>query len=1190
MSHFKKFTDWKKKLLAGRGLEAPDARALYQYKLTTDEYSELEELLHKWLHLITQQVSFKLSDVPRVSGFSALFVLYAAEWWRRRYDGAGFTWDPILRDLGVEPRDWTATQRSDCVRIGLRDWGLKPRETGALRYLGTVALQGGLPVRLLAKAQGGLGQVLKRVLLMARNGAVPREQLTQWIEELCQLLPKSYRQREIYSLLADVAWIALDLKAQAGLTDGSSAVAKLDASVPNWRDRFPLSLEDQAAQGLIEQVVQDAASVRSESTRRVFPVSRFLEPVLDSSRGSADRSGGNPQDSTHQSGSQAYRLRSSLALPETVDAKHLTALFQIDAEDLPRQAELILRVGDRALGTSLRRIHGRTIYRLGDRPMGIEGALAAEEHILELASPDGRRWRVPAPRGEALAEDLPWVFGAETGGPRLLRQGGGPVPIAQLLVALPVQWVDATAPAPKSPDIVGALDSSERILVAVQAPAPVVDPHGNRFQIRCGGRSGTEDTFSWQGKRLWLDFLSPRQAFLGRPTLTRTDENGHVQRLDGELDWVVDHTRRGGTPIGSLVARYVVAGDVHFRDRLLVLPAQARLCLEPEGPNGGQVRFEQWGASHAMLVGGNTDGQLDCQTHRQGNDLILTLRVGSDAKAPETVTVQLFWPDDTQTARLRLPFPAQGVRAFDRRGGEIPSGALLTVSQLLGTRLWVIRAETHQPVELEFAPRWGKALQCYDMRTVPGVQTLEIRLQDFLSDIQQMLCLDDQTDSSVRVTVRVGGREQFRGKIARYAAVLQREETGVRLEYPEMTSVDPDATGSVKMLALRMEYPGDEPEALQEITNEGVPTGVWSFDPNRREPGAWLLYPAPGTSVAFRPTLWTVRPDTDGISVEGSSTEPLVTRPDPSEGASAIPEQPWMLESFDSGRSEVSRAVAVGGEHARLEAIDWAISRMAADYQDPSWVDVEQLANHLGHLPLSTLDLWRRLARSTDGMAALFLRLANLPADFSHRFAEELPFSWETVPLESWRRAMACMKEQYQTIYGLPLADTLFRSQLERRIEELRDRHNACYFLLGFASAVHLPAAEKEAQLLSYIGSNAKAKLFDEEDSDFMKLRRRQADDRWPTGLNSWVKEAQKDPYLKRFSLAVDQEFLTGVANTPILLAVQVMRGDSGEWLKHPQRIGGLREVRSFDSGWFDDAFNLTVAWYLAVEAAAVTQ
>ncbi|HEX8249135.1 MAG TPA: hypothetical protein VF599_13240 [Pyrinomonadaceae bacterium] len=29
--------------------------------------------------------------------FSFLFVLYGAEWWRRRYDGSGFTWEGIMR-------------------------------------------------------------------------------------------------------------------------------------------------------------------------------------------------------------------------------------------------------------------------------------------------------------------------------------------------------------------------------------------------------------------------------------------------------------------------------------------------------------------------------------------------------------------------------------------------------------------------------------------------------------------------------------------------------------------------------------------------------------------------------------------------------------------------------------------------------------------------------------------------------------------------------------------------------------------------------------------------------------------------------------------------------------------------------------------------------------------------------------
>lgn len=175
---------WKRELLSLRSLAQQDGRPLYRYRLTEAEFGALETLLRDNLRTRTPLVRFDLKNITGQAGFPALFVLYGAEWWRRRYDGSGFSWDPILEDLGADPRQWPAGERSDCVRSGLRAWGLQLRESGGLRFLGTVAVQGGLPLRLLAEARGGIGQVLRRVLQLSSNGHVSQSDLQSWIASL----------------------------------------------------------------------------------------------------------------------------------------------------------------------------------------------------------------------------------------------------------------------------------------------------------------------------------------------------------------------------------------------------------------------------------------------------------------------------------------------------------------------------------------------------------------------------------------------------------------------------------------------------------------------------------------------------------------------------------------------------------------------------------------------------------------------------------------------------------------------------------------------------------------------------------------------------------------------------------------------------------------------------------------------
>jgi hypothetical protein len=149
---FTPFHDWKRNLLSSRGLPCPDGRPLYRYRLTEGEFNDLEMVIREWLSRLLSQ--FDLDEMAaRLTGFPGLFVLYGAEWWRRRYDGSHWSWEPILRDLGANPDEWNQAQRSECVRVGLQDWGLQLRDSGPLRFLGTVAVQGGLPLRLLAESR-----------------------------------------------------------------------------------------------------------------------------------------------------------------------------------------------------------------------------------------------------------------------------------------------------------------------------------------------------------------------------------------------------------------------------------------------------------------------------------------------------------------------------------------------------------------------------------------------------------------------------------------------------------------------------------------------------------------------------------------------------------------------------------------------------------------------------------------------------------------------------------------------------------------------------------------------------------------------------------------------------------------------------------------------------------------------------
>ncbi|MBI3149945.1 MAG: hypothetical protein HYZ17_15690 [Betaproteobacteria bacterium] len=1115
---FTLFADWKRKLLADRDLDRPDRRALFLYRVTESEFNSLEILLREWIaKLLTR---FDLGKITHLTGFSALFVLYAAEWWRRRFDGAHWSWDPILHDLNADPDDWNQAQRSACIELGLQDWGVEVKRTGGLRFLGSVAVQGGLPLKLLAEARGSIGLLLSQVLKQAGSTSITQNDLLTWVESLQGTLPKSYRQAVIFALLTDVAWTVIRLKEQAGLTATSDAIARLDKQVSNWREQFPLPVDDDHARGLIEQLVRDATKVKTERQAATLPVERQLAQEEDG----------------------VWSLRSSLTLPNSIPNSKMAELFSMNHDDMPRVGELSLSAGSQRLTTTIRRMAGQDGYRIERKPWGFSGQTAAKEHLLQLSTPDGRVWTAPARRGESLDDGLPWTFSAEESSNRLMRQGGGNVAPLEAFIALPEGWSFLPGGDAET-SMQGSLPQFDRSIHRLRGSVQTNDGNNLSCRIRTGQAGALEESYEWQGQRFWLDFKKPSIAFKGLPQLYRVSDSTS-QKVEGNPAWSVIGANTPATPplIGPLQARYPATGEVKQRSHLVILPPNAALSIQARDAKSGVIKLENWGATSARTA---TDG-VGLDSKPDGSDLHLALSVTSAERTPETIDAEIFWRHSTTPVRLSLPFPAKGVRAFDANEKELLSGSLLAAQQLLGIRLLILSGGENNRLSIKMRVNGSRAARIHQLRTLPDALTTEVRLQDYATDIQHLFSTDDNPDARVDVLLRIGDNEQFRLNIARYAAKLEKCGNTISLDAHGNQALAPDDAANLTALALRLEHPGDEAIQLPSCDSEGVPTSAWQFDPLSREPGCWLIYPSPDTVIPFRPTLWPVQGD----------------------------------HSLASG---LAKAINIVSQARREAAIDEEIESMSQNFMDDRWAQIEQLAGQVGHLPLATLDIWRRFARSPHGMASLALRFGKLPSGFLCRFDQELPFSWETVTFSAWKQAVTCLDDQCQKSYGQEAGQIVFQSHLDSRIKDISALNGALQYLLGIATAEHSsPEAKQQLKMLKQFGAFANQQLFQGEDSLLMRLRRLHLDDQWPSGSNQILANARKQTEVADYLYPDKLDFADGVINLPLLLAAQVAHNQSQEWFTDPQAVNILRAHMAFDPEWFEEAYNLTIARCLA--------
>ena len=373
--------EWVDLILKRHGLEKPDGRQLFQYRLTDKEYSDLTELLKS-------SEILGITNITKMLFWDAAFVIYASEWWRREYAGQ-WGWDGIFNSLGIDYNELTTGRRNDLIEMGLHRWRRDVRvHNGTRKFLGTVATEGGLPLHQLSDSGGWLRGVLQPVLKkhVSRDIAI-----SVLIENYSDLIPTSYRSTEIAQILADIAETVISLRKEHELMDKEAPLEWLDNNRPNWRELFPLPIDDAAGKSLLSDLVDTVSKARTdEHERNPFEVERFLI----------------------RAESAAPELVAQIEMPTFVSFDSL----EVDISDTNFPSSFNLEVSEpngetwpwcRGILTTYR---GKQALKLSGRALKLSGIDATRELRLRFKSMGETVLEVDLVNGSNLDIDLPWLF------------------------------------------------------------------------------------------------------------------------------------------------------------------------------------------------------------------------------------------------------------------------------------------------------------------------------------------------------------------------------------------------------------------------------------------------------------------------------------------------------------------------------------------------------------------------------------------------------------------------------------------------------------------------------------------------------------------------------------------------------------------------------------------------------------
>ena len=1123
-------SDWVKKVLERHGLTVSDGRPLYQYRVTDEEFNELTKLIQ------TSSLSGFENASRRLLMWDAVMVMYAAEWWRRHYSGK-WGWEGIFRSVGFRSIDISTEFRNRLIEVGLQRWKRNVRSIGGRRqFLGTVATEGGLPLRQLSERGGWLKLLLSPVVKKHVNRGLDVHVL---IEAYQDYIPNSFRSIEIKQILEDIVHTVVEIRQNYQLEDKNNPIEWLDGHVCNWRESFPLPIDEDAGRSLLNDLIDVASkesSVREESFDSLFQLERFIKIFQDD-----------------------LTFAGRLDLPSSIP---VDLLPHLEWDTLPGRIELELLADDGNTWSWCKGIRtivkGVDSYKLNGRSFEV-----ASKHVLNGFTVRAKAlgetiFELPVMFGWQLEIDSPWLFKLTENRYEYFGSDSQSINECEAIVYLPEGFSYERTSETTSFDFSSPFLEGKLFLLK----GKVLCRNGSEKYTFETDSEDSLVTYDLSGQR-HDGFSTPSMLFIGIPDVIQRNKIAGIRKRLSSGRAVVKQIGGEGvwTPIGEAregvqEVRIVEDGIVKWRRRIGILNDRFNVRLKPDSlsPLRGSLSLD-FCQDHQVSI---EVPDCDINVCKEANAAVVNLRAHNSV--PSNVLANISPSGSNREIKIAVPFPSSGALLYDPDGKNLKTRTPLYLNELYGYRVTVFDERFHSGktailrfslVDREIPQADVRDIYIEKKIKLAGPVT-QLALNDWHSVLESILGVGG-LDSSVQATLSLNGLEKFKISFFRYETELEGlwEAGQVTLDENSLRDLDVEAVQKVKLKALRLSQPEQADVALDPLFSQGIATGTWDFAPRSRDVGNWLIYPADDSSIKFRPVLWL----NNDSSMEAH-------------------------EFFERIHS-LPKAVAVSDKSKREQAIRLVLNLMAEDVDHKSWDYLINLHEKTKHLPLATFDIWRCAVNEPKFLALLFVKTGF--EDVVRRLEEELPIIWELVRVSDWLKAL----NNYKTSLVDSMADdtgSLDEASLEaitqilsRKINGVNNLSSSMDCISKILRFVVLRQEDRELELMSF---PAEVLFSGQIEEELQNLLRRQADSAWPVMLSGQIKNIFSGlPATLKPLIDVPHEFQMPVAFLPLILAWRINTEDEYGWLGSAVNIFKIVQLKEFDEDWFNAIFNFSSGW-----------
>ena len=925
---------WVDGLLERRGLIDPDGRPLYAYRMTAEEFESLGDALSN------SKSSMGVATMPIMLGF----VLYAAEWWQRHYDGGTWAWEPLLAALR-----WNSVHYPDLygpVRTACHWWQVKMVYTASsTRYLTTFACQGGLPLGLVGSGENSVTQFLRATLRDTAKYRLFTDDPVELAQRQQHLLrPETLRRDYVFQLAADLAAAVLNLE----IGDEDDPLKGLNERQPDWQRTMPIDLEDERARQLLVGLVREAALHRARSVTH-FGVERFLRRT-----------------------EFGWRLGARVELPRNIPPDALADELNVETETLPRVMSVRIGSGRTRQCGVFERDESKFVLRRSTQREEVVWDEEAESEI-HLECFAGKRVGDPfVPSHGSMLSDLPWAFEGEAEpvfrGEGSTRSRGSTIKV----MALERSEVSEEQPSGEESEKPEATQVKGRLLWTFSEPTTMKTPAG-RFEFIPRSEPTEETEYRVSGRRV-RELESRWPLFRGMPNHLEVIAQGRKWEVPtDEVSWrpTRGEWRRRPDGYGLWEVRHVHNGTLRHRARFGILPRRFRFSIIV-GDDMGRGRVVLEGGEHVKVSAEVEDGTATPRPLNDGAEVLVSAHNVNEA--PTHVELSLHWAREAALT-VHVPFPGRGGR-FLHNGRRLMRR--LTVDDLYGVRA------------VALFPREGRSfwisaeVQARDLRERKGLRRFrhpltpdgtrhELALIEIREKIARRLSASTMSEACIELHIVDEDNQKYAtAEVARFTNELRRFDGREIALWPI-----PSAGTRTKFEAWRIAEPTARPIPLETITVQG----------NRH-----------GTRVPIELNMSTER-----ILIVAQNGA-LLIQPIAIGGTTGS----WTPRGSAGRRQDVSLAEAVNILHDahRDRAIRDAMQRLLEEQnrarREREWEFLNETLLRQSSLPASTSDVLRVAARTPAVLVRWLLKIEPTHRAALWELEDDLPFSWGRISNEIW--------------------------------------------------------------------------------------------------------------------------------------------------------------------------------------------